>query len=114
MRIKIVISILALSILACSFSASPASIGQQTAIASIPPKSELENAPVGTPTDSQQSETVTAVETVYIRLKPDYRAKIIGYLMHGESVTVFECAGDWARIGAGRWVNSYYLSVRCK
>lgn len=87
------------------------SANPQTAVEPVNlPKSELENAPNPTPATVY----VTAAETVYIRSNHSHLSDIVRYLMKGETITVYECFGVWARIGAGRWVNSYFLSELCK
>jgi hypothetical protein len=117
MKPLLLVILLALSSLACTLSSAQISANrnsQQPAIASIPPKSELENATNSTPTAKTTSATVTALETVYIRLKPNSRAEILGYLTHGAIVAIYSCDGEWALIGPDMYVNSHYLSVRCK
>lgn len=85
-----------------------------------------DNPPTATPTQetvmtttpkvvmTQQATQVIAQQSLYIRSQPNYYAPVIGYLMHGETVTVHECAGIWARIGTGKWVNSLYLKKSCE
>ena len=113
---RLLLSLLVLSVLsiACTLSAVPAAISASPQNATRPPFSSLQNAPKMPTATIYHSAAVIALEALNIRTGPGIQFGTIGYLLTGASVTVFECAGDWARIGAGRWVNSYYLSVRCK
>jgi hypothetical protein len=111
-RPLLALCLLAALTLACNLSAA-----EMSATNSTTPPIAIQtpiNAPVGTPTAKTTSATVTALETVYIRFKPDYRAEILGYLTHGAIVAIYSCDGEWALIGPGMYVNSHYLSVRCK
>lgn len=60
------------------------------------------------------STTVTAEKWLYVRSSASHYAEVVGYLMNGEQITVLECRGVWGRIGAGRWVNTIYLSQGCE
>ena len=112
--IPLFLSLLILLSVACSASAAqtPAKVdAQPTANALNLPKSELENAPDN---DFPYSTTVIASQSLYVRNSASHNGEIVGHLMNGEQVTVYECIGLWARIGAGRFVNSVYLSKGCE
>ena len=111
---RLFLCLVAISSLACTMTAVPAAISASPQNATRPPFSSLQNAPKMPTATIYHSAAVIALEALNIRTGPGIQFGTIGYLLTGASVTVFECAGDWARIGAGRWVNSYYLSVRCK
>src|SRR5690348_8061122 len=106
---------LAVASLACSMSAIPAKISAQTDPRMSPAlKNELEDSPFPAPMEKTLSARVTAFQSLYIRSEPNPYAEIVGYLIHDEDVVVYACAGDWAEIGNGRYVNSLYLSVPCQ
>lgn len=110
-RLTLSIALIALLTLACSASAIPAEIGEQ-------PEPTLQNRiqkPGNAPNPTPGIIYVTA-ETLNIRTGPGTNYPVIPhvYLIQGEQVRIYECVGSWGRIGAGRWVNSRYLSERCE
>lgn len=60
------------------------------------------------------STTVTAEKWLYVRSSASHYAEVVGYLMNGEYVIVYECRGTWGRVGTGRWVNTVYLDKGCE
>jgi uncharacterized protein YgiM (DUF1202 family) len=91
-------------LLACNLSAAlPANLAAVPANTPMPAVQPTETA------DRQQA-TVTAAESLNVRSEPSYTSPVIGYLKHGEAVTVYECVGNWARVGVGEFVNAVYLS----
>lgn len=58
--------------------------------------------------------TVTAEKWLYVRSSASHYAEVVGYLMNGEYVVVYECRGTWGRVGTGRWVNTLYLERSCE
>jgi len=109
-RTQVFILILILSSLACTFSSAQLSATNSKMPA--PATQKPANA-TNTPQDTIYHARVTATDFLNIRQGPSADYPTIGYAMHGETVTVYNCVGDWAQIGAGRWVNSFYLDKRC-
>ena len=103
-RLTVVLVLLSVLSLACQFSAAlPAKL------AAVPESTPM---PAVQPTETAngQQATVTAAESLNVRSEASYTSLIIGYLKHGETVTVYECVGNWARVGVGEFVNALYLS----
>ncbi len=118
MRIKLFFLFLALSALACmkqTYEVSSSIPTKISAKSSTTPTNSphATQTPVNAPKPASVSVYVTALETLNIRSDHNSDAQTLGYLVNGEDVTIYECWGDWARIGAGRWVNSFYLSKPC-
>lgn len=65
-------------------------------------------------TQNGYSTTVTAEKWLYVRSSASHYAEVVGYLMNGEYVVVYECRGTWGRVGTGRWVNTVYLDKGCE
>lgn len=72
--------------------------------------------PIEKPSKMQNgySTTVTAEKWLYVRSSASHYAEVVGYLMNGEYVVVYECRGTWGRVGTGRWVNTVYLDKGCE
>lgn len=109
-RFLVALSVLCLVALSCVLPNLPTQNATSSPEPTFPPFSSLENAPK-TPRGIIY---VTAAETLYIRADHSHQAEVVGHLIHGEQVTVYECHGIWARVGAGRWVNSNFLSEACE
>lgn len=110
MRIAVVLCVV-MFLSACSYSA--VQIPSQTpAVVTTLTTAGVHTEP--TATSVVRVAQVIAVDALNIRMEHDYRSGLVGYLMHGESVTIYECWGVWARINADRahprWVNARYIS----
>jgi hypothetical protein len=68
---------------------------------------------VAVPTPAITLATVTASRSVNVRSDATKHSEDIGDLYYGDVVYVLYCRNGWVRIRQG-WVNSYYLSLKCK
>ncbi len=107
------IVLLPVAILACGISA-PVATPQPEKNPTIQPFSELDNALPVEKMKKTYSTTVTAEKWLYVRSSASHYAEVVGYLMNGEYVVVYECRGTWGRVGTGRWVNTIYLAKGCE
>ena len=118
MRIKFFFLFLMLSSLACMKQADEVSNAilknsEQISVTPVEATKTPKSKPTNAPNTAPAIVYVTALETLNIRSNHSSEAEILGYLINGEDVMIYECWGDWARIGTSRWVNSFYLSKQC-
>ena len=48
-------------------------------------------------------------DALNIRSAPVYSALVVGSLLRGDLITVFDRTGGWVRVGVGQWVRDAYL-----
>ena len=69
-------------------------------------------APAATPTVSESMNKNMWVKAfhLHIRSKPSYHSKSVGFLHHGNNVTITEVVNkNWAKMSEGRWVRLQWL-----
>lgn len=62
------------------------------------------------PAECAIGESSVSASSLNVRTEP-VSGNVVGRLQRGESVTVAECKGVWARIGSARWVHGGYLAA---
>ena len=83
---------------------------QLSAVTSAPEaKAVMQSAPLTEPTATANTGTISAASAVNVRNQPNEHGDWLGYKYTGDTVTVIECVGNWARIGAGQYVNGRYI-----
>jgi hypothetical protein len=86
-------------------------IARPAATASPPPKTRTKV--ISTPPASRKPATtgthIVTASRLNVRSGPGVTHSDVGTLLRGQTVTVHQRSGDWARIGPGRWVSYRYL-----
>lgn len=115
-RLICLLCLLVAMTLACGVSAP--SQAQPTPLTSATPEKTITPPilPLEKPSKMQSgyNSVVTAEKWLYVRSSASHYAEVVGYLVHGEQITVLECAGVWGRIGIDRWINTIYLETGCE
>jgi len=66
------------------------------------------------PQTATQCATVTAIQSLHLRAEPNEKARVVGYLFNGESVTILTNGALWWEISTqqGRgWSRAKYLQA---
>jgi len=115
MKLPILILLLALPALACGVAAPlPAVMADVPATVAATMPAPATQTPQNSTENDFRYATVTASDWLHVRNLPSHRGDVVGYLMRGEQVLIYECFGLWAKVGDSRYVNSLYLSERCE
>lgn len=67
-----------------------------------------------TQADPTQATVRTICGAVNVRPAPEAAGAVIRWLVDGETVTVYEWRGDWARIADGQWVTGKSLCTEAR